>query len=81
MNIQLKYFGMIAEATNLNEENVEISTQNTFTTVDLSTLLQNKYPQLKELNFKFAVNKNFAKDAQELQANDEVALLPPFAGG
>jgi molybdopterin converting factor small subunit len=72
---------MIAEANSISEESIEINDQKTVTSSGLSTLLHNKYPRLKELNYKFAINQNFASDAQAIQANDVVALLPPFAGG
>ena len=81
MNIRLKYFGMVSESTGVNEENIKVDQETPFTTSKLNVLLKNKYPKLKELNFKFAVNQNMATESHTLQENDEVALLPPFAGG
>ena len=74
--LKLKYFGMIAEAINKTEED--------FTFVEsleiLTTELEDKYPKLKSLNYKFAVNQTI-KNKAILNENDEIALLPPFAGG
>jgi len=36
---------------------------------------------LKEINYKIAVNQTLADDSLLLNENDEIALLPPFAGG
>jgi molybdopterin converting factor small subunit len=75
--LKLKYFGMIAEAIEKSEE--EISLTKDITT--LTTELELKYPKLKDLNYKFAVNQSLVKGNFELKVNDEIALLPPFAGG
>lgn len=45
-------------------------------------LLSEKYPELIELNsLAIAVNSEYATDDIVLQANDEIALIPPVSGG
>ncbi|HKR07355.1 MAG TPA: MoaD/ThiS family protein, partial [Bacteroidia bacterium] len=58
---------------------IEIETAN-----DIDTLkknLINKFPLLNNYSFQFAVNKEKTEKNTLLNENDEVALLPPFAGG
>ncbi|HAS47501.1 MAG TPA: molybdopterin synthase sulfur carrier subunit [Microscillaceae bacterium] len=53
------------------------------TTVDhLMTRLQQTYPDFERLaSLMIAVNSDYAKGDQVLQANDEIALIPPVSGG
>ncbi|MEJ6736062.1 MAG: MoaD/ThiS family protein [Flavobacteriales bacterium] len=75
--LKLKYFGMIAEAINKSEEDIKFVGN-----LDLLTLeLEGEYPKLKDLNYKFAVNQTLVATNIALKENDEIALLPPFAGG
>lgn len=75
MILKLKYFGMIAEALNKESEELEIEA------LKVSDLIDYFKPQLKEINFKVAVNHSLVDANYKLKSNDEVALLPPFAGG
>lgn len=75
MILKLKYFGMIAEALNKESEELDIEA---ITVSDLVDYYQN---QLDNINFKVAVNHNIVNTDYKLNNNDEVALLPPFAGG
>lgn len=77
MQLNIKYFGLIAEITKCDEETLEFTKS---TISDLKTILFGKYPELKNKDFQVAQN-------QEIVANDtivsgeELALLPPFSGG
>ncbi|UJH90971.1 MoaD/ThiS family protein [Antarcticibacterium sp. 1MA-6-2] len=78
MKIKIKYFGMLAEAAGKNEETLELD-EGIF-----STQLKNR--QIKIYNIpdpdsvQLAVNQNLNTEV-ELKEGDEVAFLPPFAGG
>lgn len=78
MILKLKYFGMIAEATNKDEESFDF---NGISIADLEQALKTNYSKLEQLNYSFAVNQTMADQNMELKENDEIALLPPFAGG
>ena len=78
MILQLKYFGMVAEATGRNEEEYDFSL---ITAEDLDGLLKEKYSQLEGLNYKYAANQSIVERDYVLCEKDEIALLPPFAGG
>ncbi|WP_159022860.1 MoaD/ThiS family protein [Formosa sp. L2A11] len=77
--ITIKYFGMLAEHTQCSEEQLE------FKPLTLSELVQDlkvKY-QLNPASFHVALNHKLVQDCEDitLQLQDEIALLPPFAGG
>ncbi|MFT4525921.1 MAG: molybdopterin synthase sulfur carrier subunit [Bacteroidia bacterium] len=78
MKIKIKYFGMIAEWTDASTESFE-TTGNTVG--DLAVQLQEVVPELGKISFQIAVNQSIASQEMELNENDEVAVLPPFAGG
>jgi sulfur-carrier protein len=48
---------------------------------DLKLTLIEKYPAITKLNYQFAVNQHLVEDSFQLNNGDEIALLPPFAGG
>ena len=77
--IHVKYFGMIAEATNCSEEKIALESQKL---ADLLEKLTIKY-KLDELPLNVAVNKNIVDKNSDytITENDEIAILPPFAGG
>lgn len=78
MELSLNYFGMIAEATNIQHEKLNLEVQ---TIVELKVVLIEKYPAIEKLNYQFAVNQNIVENDFQLSNGDEIALLPPFAGG
>lgn len=80
MTITLKYFGLIADITNTNEELLSLE-KSDCTTNDLMKQLQEKYTVLKDVSFVIAVNKSITTTEINLNNNDIIALLPPFAGG
>ena len=79
MKITLKYFGLIAEITNTAEEVLDIN--HPVEVGALRNLLAKKYAPLGSATYQVAINHSIAGQDRELNANDEVALLPPFAGG
>lgn len=80
MTIKLKYFGLIADITNTNEELYSLE-KSDFTTNDLIKELNKRYIGLQNISFAIAVNKSITTTAINLNNNDIIALLPPFAGG
>ena len=78
MILKLKYFGMIAEALSKESEEIEL---NISSIQELKDCLVIQNSVLDKLNFKIAVNHKLVDLDRKLNNNDEVALLPPFAGG
>lgn len=80
MEITVKYFGIIADITQKKEEVLFIDGNcNTLNRLQLS--MEIKYPKLLDINYSLAINKLFANCDIVLNNKDEVAFLPPFAGG
>ena len=77
MKIKILYFGMTADITGKDYEVIE----NISDSDSLSTFLFNKYPRLKNISFRIAVNRIVTDSATVFKDGDEAALLPPFAGG
>ena len=77
--MNIKYFGRIAEIT---KRNSEVLTDTGITTVaQLQSYLYDLYPKLKDATFNFAVNQKIATLETSLTQENEIAVLPPFAGG
>ena len=77
MHIKVKYFGQIVEVTKLEEEAIEFSGG---LISELLDALYSKYPELKNKDFQVAQNQELVTSETEVSGN-EIALLPPFAGG
>ena len=77
MQIDIKYFGMLAEITGCDSEKVESEIQ---TVADLQKVLLDKYPDFKNKDFKIAQNQELVALETKL-TGQEIAVLPPFAGG
>lgn len=75
--IHIKAFGMVAEKIGTNELVLDHSRDS----VELLDVLLVKFPVLKSVKFSLAINKMLVNGNQEIPANAEVALLPPFSGG
>ncbi len=81
MKIRVKYFAVLREIAGKREEVLELADGSKLS--DLWGLLQEIYPQLKgkESKLSFAVNRQYARGEHPLSDGDEVAILPPVAGG
>ena len=77
MQIDIKYFGMLAEITGCDSEKVESEIQ---TVADLQKVLLDTYPDFKNKDFRIAQNQELVALETKL-TGQEIAVLPPFAGG
>jgi molybdopterin synthase sulfur carrier subunit len=80
MEITVKYFGIIADITQKKEE-VFFIDENSNSIKKLQSKLEIKYPKILVINYSVSVNKKFLQNDFLLEKDDEIALLPPFAGG
>ncbi len=74
MNVQL--FGMIAEKAGADTLSVEAAS-----ITALRAVLEQRIPGLAELQYAIAVDRRIVRDDRPLTGREELALLPPFAGG
>ncbi|WP_250436954.1 MoaD/ThiS family protein [Hanstruepera flava] len=77
MQLNIKYFGLIAELTSCGEEQLEF--QGTKIEEVLEKLFE-KYPDLKTKDFQVAQNREIVSNDSKITGGD-IALLPPFSGG
>jgi molybdopterin synthase sulfur carrier subunit len=77
MQLNIKYFGLIAEITRCNEETLEFSNA---TIAQLKEVLVDRYPELNTKDFQIAQNKEIVS-SNTIVSGEEIALLPPFSGG
>ncbi len=78
MQLTIKYFGMLAEATTISEEQLQIDA---CSVSELLKKLKNQHPKLNDKDFKVAINQQLVDNQYVINNEAEVALLPPFAGG
>ena len=78
MKVTIKYFGLVAEAAEKSEEVMEFD--GTLTASELKVKCLNGLSIVDKDSVQIAVNQNL-DDKTTLKDGDEVALLPPFAGG
>lgn len=79
MKVQIKYFGMSAEQSGCDAEEMTLDPSDT---VDgLKKLLITRHPKLSGTQFQLAMNKTLVAGNEEITENSEIAVLPPFAGG
>jgi molybdopterin synthase catalytic subunit/molybdopterin converting factor small subunit len=82
--ITVRLFGMMKSLAN-NRGELTVSLNGRRQVRELVAVLQQSYPQIGELIQKkkvlVSVNQEIAHDEMAIQDGDEVALLPPFAGG
>ena len=77
MTLNIKYFGLLAEITNCDNETIEFRNA---TVLELLNLLFKKYPLLKNKDFQVAQNQEIISK-ESLVLEGEIVLLPPFSGG
>jgi molybdopterin synthase sulfur carrier subunit len=75
--VNLIYFGSVTDVTGIQSEEIESPA----TLNELSELLISRFPGLSALNYRFSVNRKLTSENPQLADGDEIALLPPFAGG
>jgi len=79
VNIRVKYFGMVAERTLRSEEAIAMESNQTIE--DLHHLLLQRYPDLASAEYRLSHNQKLSEGNEIMSDGDEIALLPPFAGG
>ncbi len=77
--IHVRYFGQVAEQTNCASETFEVPVDGF---LELKNRIIEQY-QLDPSSIQFAINHRMVQTTKHisLSEDDEVAVLPPFAGG
>lgn len=77
MKLTIKYFGLLAEVTRCDEDEFEFLGR---TVSEFREEIYKKYSDLKNVEFQIAQDNNLVSNESAITSN-EIALLPPFAGG
>jgi molybdopterin synthase sulfur carrier subunit len=77
MEIRVLFFGVLAEvAQTMFRHYRNVNSYN-----DLIHRILDEYPEIVHYSYRIAVNSEIVNEDPELKEGDEVAFLPPFAGG
>lgn len=77
MTVNILFFGALVEVTNTDSMTI-----NNITDTDTAiAMLHQKFPLLCHYKFSVALNQGFINNNCALNDGDELALMPPFAGG
>ncbi len=77
MQVKLVSFGNIKEIVG-EDAQWEIDVANTD---ELNLFLHHRFPELRQMKYRIAVNEQIIQSNSLLYNNVTVALLPPFSGG
>jgi molybdopterin synthase sulfur carrier subunit len=77
MQVKVLFFGVLTEVTGTPVRHY----QDVKTTGDLRLRIEDDFPEIAHYNFRVSLNSQILNDESELKDNDEVAFMPPFAGG
>lgn len=79
MKLKILYFGVLTDLTGKVSEELDA---HVVTDINkLADYLHSAYPALGNQKYKIAVNNHIVEGDFPLNNGDEVAFLPPFAGG
>jgi len=81
--VNIRFFAVLKKL--LGRDSMQIELQNSITLKDLLDLLETDIPSIRtvirEGRTLIAVNQEVAHDDTVISNGDEIAFLPPFAGG
>lgn len=77
MEVKVLFFGVLAELAGTNcKHYCDVKTIG-----DLKLRIQDDFPEVVHYDFRIAHNSEIINNNPQLNDGDEVALMPPFAGG
>jgi molybdopterin synthase sulfur carrier subunit len=80
MTITLKYFGLLADITQLKEEQFTLE-EEIISVSALKSKIENSYQSMQNTTYTIAVNQAMSSMQATIKDQDIIAFLPPFAGG
>jgi len=79
MSYKILFFGVLTDIT--KQSKAELQADGFAKVEDIEHFFVEKYPKFGTYKYKIAVNKQMVEGDYNLSDNDEIAFLPPFAGG
>lgn len=77
MEVKVLFFGVLAEVCGTSFKHY----RDVKSLGDLKLRIFDDFPEIVHYNFRISVNSEITDNDLELKSGDEVALMPPFAGG
>lgn len=77
MEVKVLFFGVLSEVTGTNCKHY----RDVKSIGDLKLRIYDDFPEVVHYNFRISLNNQIINDDPSLNDGDEVALMPPFAGG
>lgn len=77
MEVTVLFFGVLSEVAQTGIRNY----RNVNSLSDLKQRIKDDFPGLVHYSFRISVNNELVNDDVTLKNGDEIALMPPFAGG
>lgn len=77
MDVNVLFFGVLADVAGTHRKLY----RQVGSFSDLRHRIGDDFPELFHYNFRIAVNNEIIDDDPDLSSGDEIAFLPPFAGG
>ncbi len=77
MKVKVLFFGVLAEVTGTNCKHY----RDVKSIGDLKLRIQDDFPEVVHYNYRISLNNEIINNDPKLKDGDEVALMPPFAGG
>ncbi|VAW35651.1 hypothetical protein MNBD_DELTA02-1144 [hydrothermal vent metagenome] len=78
--VKVLFFGMLSAKTGTKVATVELEKDQTLLSEVISEI-RSRYPELPEGPFIYAINEEQAAPDAPVKDGDEIAIMPPFAGG
>ena len=77
MQVKVLFFGVLSEVAGTDcKHYIEVKS-----VYKLKTRLQDEFPEIQHYNYRISLNNEIINSDIMLNDKDEIALLPPFAGG
>lgn len=77
MEIRVLFFGVLAEVAKTGIKHYR--SIGSFS--DLRLRIEDEFPEMVHYNYRISVNNELVNNNPELKDGDEIAFMPPFAGG
>ena len=77
MEVKVLFFGVLAEVTGTSFKHYK----DVRTLSDLTLRIADDFPEIVHYNYRIALNNEIIAGESSLKGDDEIAFLPPFAGG
>ncbi len=77
MEVKVLFFGVLTEVAQTNLKHY----RDVKSISDLKFRIQDEFPEIIHYNYRISLNNEIINTNPALHDGDEIALMPPFAGG